>query len=73
MSAAPYQSCSKHVRFPGAAIAARDLGVHRSHLNRVLSGERQSGELLTRWNAWLRSHPEFAAIQKTTAKVRRAS
>jgi hypothetical protein len=60
---APPQSSSPHVRFPGASIAARELGVHRGHLHRVLTGERKSETLLKRWKAWLAAHPEFARLQ----------
>jgi hypothetical protein len=63
MPATPHQSSSPHVRFPGSAIAAAELGVHRGHLHRVLSGQRQSKTLLARWRAWLKAHPEFAALQ----------
>jgi len=59
----PHQSKGRHVRFPGSAIAAEELGVSRSHLHRVLIGERQSPSLISRWNAWLKRHPEFATLQ----------
>ena len=45
------------------AIAAEELGVSRSHLHRVLVGERKSPPLVARWNSWLKRHPEFANIQ----------
>jgi hypothetical protein len=61
--ATPHQSRSRHIRFPGSALAASDLGVSRSHLHRVLRGERDSKPLLSRWNAWLAKHPEFARLQ----------
>ena len=64
MATAPHQSASPHVRFPGASIAAQELGVHRGHLHRVLTGERQSRKLLARWKAWLKAHPEFARLQR---------
>ena len=62
MAIAPHQSTSRHVRFPGASIAAQELGVHRGHLHRVLTGERQSKQLLARWKSWLKAHPEFAQL-----------
>lgn len=70
MNKVPHQSLK--ARFPGASIAAGELGVNRGHLHAVLSGKRESKSLLSRWQCWLRNHPEFAAIQKTTPK-RRAS
>jgi hypothetical protein len=63
MATAPHQSYSRRVRFPGAAIAARELGVHRGHLHRVLSGQRTSAALLSRWQGWLAQHPEFSLLQ----------
>jgi hypothetical protein len=66
-TATPHQSKGRHVRFPGSAIAAEELGVSRSHLHRVLSGERDSEPLKGRWNAWLKRHPEFAALQPKSA------
>lgn len=57
----PHQSLK--ARFPGASLAAQDLGVHRGHLHRVLTGERKSHSLIARWNAWLKAHPEFARLQ----------
>jgi hypothetical protein len=66
--ATPHQSKGRLVRFPGSAIAAEELGVSRSHLHRVLVGERKSPPLVARWNSWLKRHPEFASIQpKQTA------
>jgi hypothetical protein len=62
-SAAPHQSKGRNVRFPGSSVAAEELGVTRSHLHRVLTGERKSQPLINRWNAWLKRHPEFAALQ----------
>jgi hypothetical protein len=63
MTSTPHQSKGRLVRFPGAAIAAADLGVSRGHLHRVLKGERHSDGLLARWNAWLQRHPQFAALK----------
>jgi hypothetical protein len=63
MKQVPYQSYNRRVRYPGASIAARDLGVHRGHLHAVLCGTRESRTLQARWNEWLRLHPEFAALQ----------
>lgn len=63
MSNVPHQSLCKRTRFPGAALAARELGVHRGHLHRVLTGERSSLALQARWKAWLATHPEFARLQ----------
>jgi hypothetical protein len=60
---APHQSKGKMVRFPGSSLAAEELGVSRSHLHRVLIGERSSPPLRGRWQAWLQTHPEFAALQ----------
>ena len=68
MNKVPHQSLK--ARFPGASIAAGELGVNRGHLHAVLSGKRESKSLTSRWHAWLRSHPEFAAIQKTATKRR---
>lgn len=68
MTTTPHQSKGRHVRFPGSSIAAAELGVTRQHLHRVLIGERQSETLLERWNAWLKRHPEFANLNRKTAK-----
>jgi hypothetical protein len=57
----PHQSLK--ARFPGSSLAARELGVTRGHLWQVLSGRRASLPLLTRWQAWLALHPEFARLQ----------
>lgn len=59
----PHQSGGSNVRFPGATLAAQELGVHRGHLHRVLTGERKSPPLLARWNAWLTRNPQFASLQ----------
>lgn len=64
MASTPHQSQGKLVRFPGAAIAARDLAVHRGHLHRVLTGERKSVTLTARWQQWLKTHPQFARLQR---------
>ena len=64
MKQAPPQSSSPHVRFPGSYLAAADLGVDRTHLHRVLTGERRSESLLARWQQWLRANPEFARLQR---------
>jgi len=63
-AAMPHQSKGRHVRFPGASLAAADLGVTRGHLHRVLTGERSSPPLMSRWKAWLKKHPSFSRIQK---------
>jgi hypothetical protein len=63
MTTLPHQSKGRLVRFPGASIAAADLGVSRGHLHRVLTGERQSPPLLARWNAWLKRNPQFQTLQ----------
>lgn len=63
MTSTPHQSKGRLVRFPGASLAAADLGVSRGHLHRVLVGERKSQPLVARWNAWLAKHPEFARLQ----------
>lgn len=63
MTATPHQSKGRLVRFPGSSLAASEMGVSRSHLHRVLIGERKSDTLLTRWNAWLKRHPQFASLQ----------
>ena len=54
------------MRFPGAAIAAEELGVSRAHLYRVLTGERK-GPLKNRWDAWLKRNPQFATLQNKSA------
>lgn len=59
----PHQSTGSNVKFPGSSIAATDLGVTRGHLHRVLTGERQSPTLLSRWKTWLANHPEFSRLQ----------
>ena len=66
--AIPHQS--RQARFPGSTLAAGDLGVSRGHLHAVLSGDRQSASLMTRWKAWLKAHPEFAALQRSAPKRR---
>ena len=53
------QSKSRCCRFPGSFVAARELGVHRDHLHKVLTGKRESKSLRDRWNAWLQANPEF--------------
>ena len=60
----PHQSSGSTVRFPGASLAAADLGVSRGHLHRVLVGERKSQPLVARWTDWLAKHPEFARLQQ---------
>jgi len=59
----PHQSTGINVSRPGITIAAKDLGVSRAHLHRVLTGERESASLTSRWRDWLKSHPQFAKIQ----------
>ena len=66
---APHQSSGKYVRFPGSNVAARDLGCHRAHLHRVLTGERRSHRLLARWKEWLKQHPEFAKLNRKAHKA----
>jgi hypothetical protein len=39
----------RSVRFPGLINAAAALGVHRNHLYLVLSGQRKSRRLLSRY------------------------
>lgn len=63
MTSTPHQSKGRLVRFPGASLAAQELGVSRGHLHRVLVGERKSPPLIVRWNAWLAKHPEFSRLQ----------
>ncbi len=63
MTSTPHQSKGRLVRFPGSSIAAKDLGVSRAHLHRVLTGERESASLTSRWRDWLKSHPQFAKLQ----------
>jgi hypothetical protein len=70
MNKVPHQS--RLARFPGSTLAAAELGVSRGHLHAVLSGARESASLTDRWNAWLAAHPEFAAIQRTTTRRRKA-
>lgn len=67
MIPAPPQSKGRLVRFPGSSIAAKELGVSRQHLHRVLIGERQSATLIARWHAWLKRHPEFASLNHKSA------
>lgn len=62
----PHQSLNS--RFPGISLAAADLGVTRAHLWAVLNGRRDSKPLLSRWNEWLKNHPEFAALQPLKRK-----
>lgn len=64
MKPPPYQSTRHNVRFPGSMLAARELGVHRAHLHRVLTGERHSATLTDGWNAWLTRNPQFRRLQK---------
>lgn len=59
-----HQALSPHVRFPGCQTAAREFGVHRSHLYRVLLGTRHSARLTTEWHGWLQRNPGFARLQK---------
>ena len=63
-----HRSKSKIVRHPGSFLAAKDLGVHRAHLHRVLTGERSSPTLLKKWRAWLRANPDFARLNRRKAK-----
>ena len=63
MTSTPHQSKGRLVRFPGASLAAQELGVSRGHLHRVLVGERQSKPLLARWSDWLARNPEFNRLQ----------
>ena len=58
----PHQSRGRHVRFPGASLAAGELGVTRGHLYRVLTGERKSPPLVERWKEWLRRNPQFSNL-----------
>ena len=59
-----HQALSPHVSFPGCYTAAKELGVHRSHLFRVLTGERRSARLTADWKGWLQRNPGFARLQK---------
>lgn len=61
--AVPHQSTGINTRFPGSSRAAKDLGVSRGHLHRVLTGDRESASLTSRWRDWLKSHPQFAKLQ----------
>jgi hypothetical protein len=45
------------VRFPGIVRHAKSLGVERSHLYRVLTGERQT-PLLARYQALVSNEPK---------------
>lgn len=67
MSTIPHQSRGRLVRFPGASIAAAELGVSRQHLHRVLVGERKSPALLARWKQWLGRNPQFRSASKRSA------
>ena len=40
----------RKIRFPGIVVCAQKLGVDRSHLFRVLTGERKSPPLMDRFN-----------------------
>ena len=61
----PTQSRARTTRFPGSSLAAIELGVHRSHLYRVLTGDRQSASLVAGWKAWLSRNPQFRRLQKS--------
>lgn len=63
MTSTPHQSQGRLVRYPGATLAAQELGVSRGHLHRVLTGERKSETLVSRWQAWLSKNPQFASLQ----------
>ena len=54
----------RDARFPGILRASRELNVERTHLYRVLTGERPSARMMRRWKEWLSQNPELAAIQK---------
>lgn len=45
-------------RFPGLIADAEALGVHRTHLYLVLSGQRTSASLLRRYRALKATHPQ---------------
>jgi len=62
----PHQSKRRNVRFPGTTLAARDLCVDRTHLHRVLTGERSSASLIAAWDAWLTHNPQFRRLQKVS-------
>jgi hypothetical protein len=64
INGAPHQSLK--ARFPGISLAATELGVTRSHLWQVLSGNRESKPLQKRWHAWLATHPEFSRLQSAS-------
>jgi hypothetical protein len=66
MKTAPHQSLN--AKYPGSYIASREIGVSRGHLHAVLSGKRTSKSLTAQWQAWLRQHPEFAALQNRKLK-----
>lgn len=51
-SSARAKTSGRRVRFPGLMTAARELGVERSHLYRVLSGQRESRRLMRQYRAW---------------------
>jgi len=61
----PTQSRARTTMFPGSSLAARELGVHRSHLHRVLIGDRQSASLMAGWKSWLKRNPQFRQLQKS--------
>lgn len=46
------QANKRRIRFPGITQAARDLGVTRTHLYYVLTGDRKSPTLLKQWRRW---------------------
>lgn len=49
LPATPEETNPKRVRFEGIIADARRLGVDRTHLYRVLTGKRESKELLKRY------------------------
>ena len=46
-----HKNTRRRTRFPRIGEAARDLGVDRTHLWRVLTGKRRSASLLRRYEA----------------------
>jgi hypothetical protein len=55
--------------FPGAKLAAIELGCNPSHLYRVLRGIRQGASLRAKYFAWLANRPDLPAAVEFTPKT----
>lgn len=51
----PKSTPKKVTRFPDICLAAKELNVDRTHLFRVLTGERKSVILGKRYQAWCKA------------------